>query len=88
MLVRVRAAGVNKVNWYTTKGYLKGMLTAPIAQREASREVNPRNSQHMSLEDLEMVTQEESANSVDPSRSAVPMLSAAQLTAWTERNVA
>jgi NADPH:quinone reductase-like Zn-dependent oxidoreductase len=30
VLVRVRAAGVNKVDWYTAKGYLQGMVTAPI----------------------------------------------------------
>lgn len=30
VLVRVRAAGVNKVDWAIAQGYLQGMLTAPI----------------------------------------------------------
>src|SRR3954466_14559769 len=30
VLVRVRAAGVNKVDWTIAEGYLQGMLTAPI----------------------------------------------------------
>src|SRR5215210_163801 len=30
VLVRVRAAAVNKVDWTIAQGYLQGMLTAPI----------------------------------------------------------
>src|SRR5215212_2795538 len=30
VLVRVRAAGVNKVDWAVAQGYLQGMLTTPI----------------------------------------------------------
>ncbi|HEX8600596.1 MAG TPA: NADP-dependent oxidoreductase [Chloroflexia bacterium] len=30
VLVRVRAAGVNKVDWTVAEGYLQGMLTAPL----------------------------------------------------------
>src|SRR5438477_2703915 len=30
VLVRVRAAGVNKVDWAIAQGYLQAMLTAPI----------------------------------------------------------
>src|SRR5688500_17222992 len=30
VLVRVRAAGVNKVDWGIAQGYLQGMLTTPI----------------------------------------------------------
>jgi NADPH:quinone reductase-like Zn-dependent oxidoreductase len=30
VLVRVRAAGVNKIDWAVAQGYMQGMLTAPI----------------------------------------------------------
>ncbi len=32
VLVRVRAAGVNKVDWYTAQGYMKGMLTHSLSR--------------------------------------------------------